>query len=276
MDKLRNFGKRLMYGNPNKADWTPDDLPKTEPKRYFAVAKQYLGRMVSINLLYVVCMLPVIAWIFMNAMIGLFTDPDVFNDYFFTFMLILTPLMILEGPILAGVSYVCNRWVRDEHVFMFSDFKDAVKENWKQALALQAFSMLIYFLSTVSLRIYATFTDNQWLMVLGFSVLFLVISAVAMMNNFMIPMCVRYRMRVKDIIRNSFLLAVVRLPKAVVMTLLLLVPYLLMAFIPQAVYFVVLFFIIIGFGWKHFTRAYFAQGVFNVYMKPEDVEDEEE
>ena len=51
-------------------------------------------------------------------------------------LLILIPCIAITGPATAGVTYVTRNWARDEHAFIWADFKDAVKENWKQSLVI--------------------------------------------------------------------------------------------------------------------------------------------
>ena len=53
-------------------------------------------------------------------------------------LLFLVPCIAITGPFTAGLSYVTRNWARDEHAFVWSDYKDAVKENWKPALATSA------------------------------------------------------------------------------------------------------------------------------------------
>ena len=42
----------------------------------------------------------------------------------------LIPCIAITGPLTAGICYVTRNWARDEHAFIWSDFRDAVKENW--------------------------------------------------------------------------------------------------------------------------------------------------
>ena len=44
-----------------------------------------------------------------------------------------------------GLSYVTRNWARDEHAFPWGDFKDAVKDNWKQALGVSAITAILPF-----------------------------------------------------------------------------------------------------------------------------------
>lgn len=58
-------------------------------------------------------------------------------------LLLLVPCIAITGPCTAGVCYVTRNWARDEHAFIWSDFKDAVKENWKQGLAISVITGLL-------------------------------------------------------------------------------------------------------------------------------------
>ena len=49
-------------------------------------------------------------------------------------LLLLVPCLALTGPFTTGVAYVTRNWARDEHAFIWSDFIDAVKGNWKYGL----------------------------------------------------------------------------------------------------------------------------------------------
>ena len=49
----------------------------------------------------------------------------------------------ITGRCTAGVGYVTRNWARDEHAFIWSDFKDAVKENWKQGLVISLITGLM-------------------------------------------------------------------------------------------------------------------------------------
>ena len=59
---------------------------------------------------------------------------DLMDNELFRMLIWLIPCLAITGPFTAGLSYVTRNWARDEHAFIWSDFKDAVKENWKQAL----------------------------------------------------------------------------------------------------------------------------------------------
>ena len=58
-------------------------------------------------------------------------------------LLWLIPCIFITGPWTAGVSYVTRNWARDEHAFLWSDMKDAMKENWKGSLVLSGITAVL-------------------------------------------------------------------------------------------------------------------------------------
>ena len=110
-------------------------------------------------------------------------------------------------------------------------------------------------------------------------------------------MIVTYQMRLKDVLRNSFLLAIGRLPMSVGIRLLHCVPALIAFLVALyinpfwAILGLAAYYIIVGFGLSRFVTASYTNGVFDRYINsriegavvdrglntdPEDEDDEEE
>ena len=68
---------------------------------------------------------------------------QVVNSLILRTLLWLIPCIAITGPFTAGVSYVTRNWARDEHAFIWSDFKDALKANWKQSLVISAITSIL-------------------------------------------------------------------------------------------------------------------------------------
>ena len=56
------------------------------------------------------------------------------RSYLFVWLVGVVPCVAITGPSSAGSAYIMRNWARDQHAFLFSDFKDAFKGNWKHAL----------------------------------------------------------------------------------------------------------------------------------------------
>ena len=169
------FG-RLMnsfyYGKSGKGDYRKEDLPKNRWQLLWEMLRIRLSGLCRINLMTCIAWIPtmVVVAMLLNAVLTasdlvrvkdettnssvmmLVYDAPVDEDGNPTgeatqveargilqmFALALIPCILITGPIQAGLAYVTRNWARDEHAFPWADFRDAVKDNWKQALGVSA------------------------------------------------------------------------------------------------------------------------------------------
>ena len=138
-----NLMNNYFYGKQGKGDFTLENLPQNRRQLFGEVLKVRWSALFGVNLLYMVVWIPAILWTGLNmiTMYNMLTGaiPSTADDFWglvATWLLILVPCIAITGPFNAGVTYVLRNWARDEHSFVLSDFKDAVKANWKQALVI--------------------------------------------------------------------------------------------------------------------------------------------
>ena len=60
-----------------------------------------------------------------------------------TMILLLLPCFLIAGPATAGTTYVVRNWARDEHAWVWSDFKISWKQNWKESLIIMLINGLV-------------------------------------------------------------------------------------------------------------------------------------
>ena len=77
----------------------------------------------------------------------------------------LIPCLAITGPFTAGLSYVTRNWARDEHAFIWSDFKDALKANWKQSLVVSVITSILPAANYVGWRYYGQMAGNSVIMI---------------------------------------------------------------------------------------------------------------
>lgn len=134
-----------------------DEPPKAAPIRFFEIYFRKFGKLVQANLIFV---LPTLAAALLMAILYVFvphlllklpgsTDAlDITTNY-------LVPLpLILLFPFLAGLTIITRNFSREEHAFIWSDFWDTVKANWKYFLLNGFVVYLVYFLLSFSMRYY--------------------------------------------------------------------------------------------------------------------------
>ena len=306
------FGKFMnnyYYGKAGKGDYTPEDLPKNRWQLFFEMLRVRLSALCRMNLIYMLPWIPTMLVIGLVAIYVLtmgaapteervITNADgstttevvqmemteeeqlalldqqleVLPGMLNTALLLLFPCIAITGPWTAGVAYVTRNWARDEHAFVWSDMKDAMKANWKQALGLSAITGCVPFLAWMCWQFYGNLAGNSWFMVIPqtFTMMIAVVWFLAL--TYAYPMLVTYKMSFMTIIKNSLLLAVGRLPLSVAIRLLHLVPTVLavaLTFLLSSLWVPLLLFayyVLIGFTLSRFVTASFTNAQFDKYI----------
>ena len=191
-------------------------------------------------------------------------------------LLLLVPCIFITGPWTAGVSYVTRNWARDEHAFIWSDFKDAVKLNWKGSLVLSGITSVVPLLVYLCWTFYGEIpTESPVMMVLlqlGQMIPLMVGVIWYLAVTYAYPMLVTYRMNMRTIIRNSLIMAVGRLPMSVGIRLLLVAPVLLgvfgMLYISQtwAPLILLAYYLLFGYTFSRFITASYTNAQFDRFI----------
>ena len=306
------FGKFMnnyYYGKSGKGDYTPEDLPKTRMQLFFEMLRVRLSALCRMNLIYMLPWIPTMLVIGMLVMYVLtmgvgptqeqtITNADgttttqtvrvelteeeqlalldqqveVLPTMINAMLVLLIPCVFITGPWTAGVAYVTRNWSRDEHAFVWTDMKDAMKENWKQALGLSAITSVIPLLMYLCWQFYGSLAVNNWFMTVPqmFTVMVGVVWYLAL--TYAYPMLVTYKMSFGTIIKNSLLMAVGRLPQSVGIRLLLCVPVALgialtfllgSLWVPLAIF---AWYMLIGFTLSRFITASYTNAQFDKFI----------
>lgn len=299
------FGKlmnRFYYGKSGQGDFTKEDLPQTRWQLFWEMLKVRFGALCRLNLMYAIAWLPAIIIIgrgllmAYSAMVSMadiqsqmaagelaeaagaeqlaqFTG--VFGALAMQTLVLLVPAIAITGPFTAGLAYVTRNWSRDEHAFIFSDFMDAVKANWKQGLLTSVITGLVPLLLYVCNVFYGDMAQRSWV--------FLIPQCVAMVAGvlwlcallYMYPQMVTYRLRYGQLVRNSLIMTISRLPQTVGLKLLSILPavvcLLVAYYTPYAQYAMMVYgayYILIGFALSRFVGASYSNAVFDRYLNP--------
>ena len=199
---------------------------------------------------------------------------DMVDNTLFHMLVWLIPCLAITGPFTAGLSYVTRNWARDEHAFIWTDFKDAMKANWKQSLILSVITSLLPLIVYVGWKFYSQMAAQNVIMIVP-QVLVVVVALIwAISITYMHPLAVTYELKTKDVIRNGLLLGVARLPMSVGIRLLHCVPALIGAaliwFWNPMIGMLILFawYALIGFALSRFITASYTNAVFDRFINP--------
>ena len=306
------FGKFMnnyYYGKSGKGDYTPEDLPKTRLQLFWEMLRVRFNGLCRMNLVYMLPWLPTMLVIGMLVMYVLtmgaaptqeqtitnadgstttqvvqveMTDEEqlalleeqasLLPDMVQLTLILLIPCIAITGPWTAGVAYVTRNWARDEHAFAWSDMKDAMKANWKQALGISAITSVIPFLAWMCWQFYGNLAADNWIMMVPQMLTMTVAAIWYLAVTYAYPMLVTYKMSFATVIKNSLLLAVGRLPMSVGVRLLHLLPAaltVLFTFLVGSVWVPLILFayyVFIGFTLSRFVTASYTNAQFDKFI----------
>lgn len=285
------FGKMMnsfYYGKSGKGDFRKEDLPQNRWQLFWAMLRIRFSALCRLNLVNMLVWLPmmlVVMMIFLSWLSGMATAVDadtqeamaefanMQQSLIFTGLLMLIPCIAITGPFSAGAAYVTRNWARDEHAFVWSDFKDAVKANWKQALVISTITSIMPFLIYVCWTFYGQMAQQQTLFIVP-QVLTLMLGVIwSLTLIYIYPLMVTYKLSLKNLLRNALLLSVGRLPQSVGLRLLSLLPLalgigamLLNAAAQWVIFALFVYYLLIGFTLSRFTYASYTNGVFDKFI----------
>ena len=203
--------------------------------------------------------------------------PDLLRTFIYQLIsnlaLFAIPCILITGPVEAGLAYVTRNWARDEHAFVWSDFKDAVKANWKQSLAISAITSVLPIILYVCWTFYGEQSQNSILFIIP-QMLVLVLCLLWMLALvYMYFLIVTYKASLREIIKNGLLLGIGRLPQTVGVCLLHLLPFAIVAFLLlytsigyYAFMAIILYYILFGIAFARFINASVSNAVFDKYI----------
>lgn len=108
------------------------------------------------------------------------------------------------GPISAGMTHIMSRFARGEHAWLWSDFKIAVKRNFKKAAVVFAADVLLMIFFYVAL---VTYSKHGMVYSLLRCCVYLLILIVSCMHLYIYPLMTETELSIKDILLNSVLFA---------------------------------------------------------------------
>ena len=102
---------------------------------------------------------------------------------------------------------------------MLSDFKDALKANWKQALVVSVIDGALPFILYTCWRFYGGMLSQSAFYLVPTALVLLVAIVWKLSAMLAYPMLITYDLKMKDVLRNSILLTLAKLPFAVLIKL---------------------------------------------------------
>ena len=202
-----------------------DAPPKPSIVVFFEILQRKFWNLIKVNLLFLLFNIPALI-LGMFVMLAFFPTilPDAFesagnliNDTIIKFMLLTLMMcvpMITTGPAQAGFTYILRNYAREEHAFIWSDFKDNALKNLKQSLIVSTINFAATFVILFSIRMYWALIDIGDLAnlpgMIGLGIMIMVFIVFACMNIYIYPIMVTFDLSLKQLYKNSFIFAIIK------------------------------------------------------------------
>lgn len=292
---------RFYYGKSGQGDYTKEDLPQNRMQLFWEMLRVRFAALFQLNLIYVIAWTPAILLIgravmmwyssVMNlaevqAMVetGEMAREMLQQNYaayqegikalVLQTLLLLVPALAITGPATAGLSYVTRNWARDEHSFVWSDFWQVAKENWKQALLTGFITGIMPLVIYVCFNFYGEMAQSRSLLFVIPQILSLSIALLWLCSlMYIYPQMVTYQLTYGNLIRNSVIMAISRLPMTAALKLLSVVPVAIAVavgvYTPYMQYAIMglgAYYVLLGFALSRFIAASYTNGVFDHFL----------
>lgn len=211
------------YNKPGKGI-DPDAPQKRSFFRFFDIFFRKFWHFGKTNLLYTLALIPTFIIL---VMLMIFPASTVMGEAdqgaeLFIVAIILVNLYISmwgAGPATAGMTYIMRNFAREEHAWLWSDFKDSFKTNFKQSLAVFVIDIIAAALFYIAIVVYSQMPGL--LGALKYAI-YMIIFVYTMMHFYIYPMMVTFELSLKDLYKNALLFALCKLPVNILVIVILL------------------------------------------------------
>ena len=284
----------------------PDDPEKGAVGQFFSILGRKFWKIVTINIMYVLFSIPTLALtVFISPVLLQFLFPGLtaesvlayiestaiagnivegissleFANMIIVFLYILTTLFFVSlslfvlGPVLAGVTYILRNYAREEHAFIWSDFVEHAKKNAGQSLIACVIGFVAAFAMAVSLGFYRSLIENDFMRILITGFILSIFVVFTVMQMYIYPMMVTFKLSLKNIYKNAFLFFTLRLfPNLGILLISLALNFIFPALVifllpyPLGFYLVLLYYLVIGFGLQLFITNFYVYRQLDRFM----------
>lgn len=125
--------------------------------------------------------------------------------------------IVTHGLACAGLAYVTRNFAREKHAFLWADFIDTIKKNWKQALPVGIINLII---TTVLVFNAYTYYIAEGIVATIFAALSLVLLLIfSYMKYYIYMIMVTFSLNIRQIYKNSLIFAFAGLKNNLVISL---------------------------------------------------------
>ena len=170
---------------------------------FFEIFIRKFWKLLQLNFLFIAACIPVLAvFILVNLLLE-----ALFPANLLTQLIGLMPLSLFSLPVL-GMVYICRNFAREEHAFLWHDFIDQIKKNWKKGALHGLVTFLVSYFAVFSAMFYFQKASEGffWLIPAILAVLLLVVFL--FMQYYVYTLIITFDLSYKNILKNAAIFSV--------------------------------------------------------------------
>lgn len=198
---------------------------------FFELFFRKFSKLVWLNIIYFVTLIPLMLGLYLSVQINPVITNAIANNtlegmggvplFVFTGDIVGIGLIILSifitGPATAGFTYVIRNFQREEHAWVFSDFREHFRKNYKQGVLIGLIDVVAAVLLYVAFVFYVymmpvQMPDLAMLSTVGATIVTIIAVAFVVMHFYIYVMMVTFQLTLKQLLRNALLFTFARLP----------------------------------------------------------------
>lgn len=200
----------------------PDAPKKKGIFLYFELLKRNFGLMLKTNILYVLSSLPMVLVCLFGGMYfsiwlsNIFTIVDpVRKTQLAFFLAFLFMVFIGSGPASASLAYFYRSILREEHVFVFSDFWGNIKKNFRQGIVVGIINPIINLATIFCTLFYGLqyILTGQLIWFLAMLIVGIFCLILAMSGFYIYQLMITFENSIPELYKNAFILALIKAPQ---------------------------------------------------------------
>lgn len=195
-------------------------IPKDAPPKprivvFFGILSRKFWNLIKINLLFILFNIPAVIGMLYASMFYVpqnTKDPlmDLVVRFAFGAFFISIPL-ITVGPAQAGLTYILRNYAREEHAFLWWDFKESALKNFKQSIIISLIDFGVTIIAGFTMRFYLSNINSSILMSFAAGLVIVSFIIYLMMHLYIYPMLITFKLTIKQIYKNALLFAFIKL-----------------------------------------------------------------
>jgi uncharacterized membrane protein YesL len=202
-----------------------DGKPKSGFKLFFDIFIRKFGSLMKVNLLFFLFNLPAIFLLtIVSQLVFAYEIPgdqtaSLTSKFILSVIGICIPLVTV-GPAQAGFTYVLRNFAREEHAFVWGDFKDHALKNLRQSAIVCLIDLIVVSILGFGLSTYVKMAASSFPAQLASAFLMFAIVLFLMMHMYIYPIMVTFKLSIKQIYKNALIFSIAKfIPNLLILVL---------------------------------------------------------